>query len=74
MATFHGQTCHLPTNKQVYLNISGGQKQWWEYNGLCRDQDLLTLTLYPMHQRMTTSRQFPWCSRATSEAQGCLKA
>lgn len=26
--------------------------------------------LYPMHQCMTTSGRFPWCSRAASEAQG----
>lgn len=70
METFHGKTCHLPTNNQVYVNISGGQKQWWTCDRLCRDEDLLTLTLYPTHQRMTTLRQLPSCSRATSEAQG----
>lgn len=66
MATFHGQTCHLPTNKDVNLSIAGGQ----EHDKQRRDQDLLSLTLFPTYPCVTTLREFPWWSRATTEAQG----
>lgn len=56
MATFHGQTCHLPTNKDVNLSIAGGQ----EHDKQRRDQDLLSLTLFPTYPCVTTLREFPW--------------